>query len=92
MSMLRTRFIKDYQARDNWGDVDETSIICLHLANSTFESDVLHIGMFKREIGTTKDREGVLMNFTLEEVKELAAELARFIESAEASRNKARND
>lgn len=88
MSMLRTRFLKDYQARDNYGDVDESSIICLHMANSTWESDVLHIGMFEREVGTTEDRVGVLMNFTLEEVKELADELARFIESAEASRNK----
>ena len=92
MSMLRTRFLKDYQARDNWGDIDETSVICLHLANSTWESDVLHIGMFEREVGTTNDNLAVTMNFTLEEVKELAAELARFIESAEASRNKARND
>lgn len=88
MSMLRTRYLKDYQARDNYGDVDETSLICLHLANSTWESDVLHVGISERELGTTKDRLAVLMNFTLEEVKELAVELARFIESAEASRGK----
>ena len=92
MSMLRTRFLKDYQARDNYGDIDETSTICLHLANSTWESDVLHIGMFEREVGTTEDRLAVLMNFTLEEVKELAAEFARFIQSAEASRNQERQE
>ena len=77
--MLRTRFLKQYEFRDNWGDAGGAGVVTVHLANSTWESDVLHIGM-------GHDDEDVVMNFTLEEVKELAAEINRFIESAEKSR------
>lgn len=76
MSMLRTRFLKDYEYRDNWGDVEGFGVVTVHLANSSWESDVLHIGM-------EHSGERVQMNFTLDEAKELAAEINKFIQSAE---------
>jgi hypothetical protein len=75
--MLRSLFLKDYPYRDNYGDTDSTDVVTLHLANSTWESDVLHIGL-------ENAHEQVTMNFTLEEVKELAAVINTFIQSAEA--------
>jgi putative aminopeptidase FrvX len=77
--MLRSLFLKDYPYRDNYGDTDGTDTVTLHLANSAWESDVLHIGL-------ENAHEQVIMNFTLEEVKELAAVINTFIQSAEAER------
>jgi putative aminopeptidase FrvX len=77
--MLRSLFLKDYAYRDNYGDTDGTDTVTLHLANSTWESDVLHIGL-------ENAHEQVTMNFTLEEVKEIAAVINTFIQSAEAER------
>jgi hypothetical protein len=77
--MLRSLFLKDYPYRDNYGDTDAADTVTLHLANSTWESDVLHIGI-------ENQHESVTMNFTLEEVKELVAVMNTFIQSAEAER------
>ena len=82
MSMLRSLFRKDYLYRDNYGDVDERRTVSIHLANSTWESDVLHIGMTDENNEDLTESESVTMNLTLEEVKELAAVINRFIESA----------
>jgi hypothetical protein len=80
VSILRSLFLKDYPYRDNYGDTDGTDTVTLHLANSTWESDVLHIGL-------ENAHEQVTMNFTLEEVKELAAVINTFIKSAEEEGN-----
>jgi hypothetical protein len=76
MSMLRSLFLKEYRYRDNYGNLDGTDTVTVHLANSSWENDVLHIGI---EDGN----ESVTMNFTLEEVKELAAVISQFIEFAQ---------
>lgn len=79
MSMLRSLFLKDYPYRDNYGELGGTGTVTVHLANSSWEHNVLHVGI---EDGT----ERVTMNFTLDEVKELSAVIDAFIESAEAER------
>ena len=79
MSMLRTLLLKDYSYCDNYGDTDNTEIVTVHLANSSWESDVLHIGLENSE-------QQVTMNFTLEQVKELNATINKFIECAETFR------
>jgi putative aminopeptidase FrvX len=77
--MLRSLFLKDYPYRDNYGNLDGTDTVTVHVANSSWEHDVLHIGI-------ENQHESVTMNFTLEEVKELAAIISRFIESAQQDR------
>ena len=86
MSMLRSLFRKDYRYRDNYGDVDERRTISIHLARSTWESDVLHIGMTDENNEDLTESESVTMNLTLEEVKELAAVINAFIQSEEQRR------
>ena len=78
MSMLRSLFLKDYQYRDNYGDIDSTQTVTLHLAKSSWESNVLHIGL-------ENAHENVVMNFNLEEVKELSAIINNFIDLAESN-------
>ena len=83
MSMLRSLFLKDYTYRDNYGDIDERRTVSVHIARSTWESDVLHIGMTDENNEDLTDSESVTMNFTLSEVKELVAAINAFIQSEE---------
>ena len=81
MSMLRTLFLKEYLLRDNYGNQDDPGVFVeIHLANSSFESNILHIMMTEKDEG---DKIKVFMNLTVEEVKELMSVLDTFIEHAE---------
>ncbi len=82
MSMLRSLFLKDYPYRDNYGNIDGIDTVTVHLANSSWEHDVLHIGLESR-VEQEMTNLQITMNFTLEEVKELASVINTFIESAE---------
>lgn len=83
MSILRSLFLKKYPYRDNYDNVDEDCFVEIHLANSSFHSDVLHISMRYEEDGSSSEAD---MNLTLEEVKELLVALAVFTEQAEKYR------
>lgn len=80
MSMLRSLFLKKYPYRDNYGNIDQGCFVDIHLANSSFHSDVLHISIRYEEDGSSSEAD---MNLTLEEVKELMAALVVFAEQAE---------
>ena len=73
--MLRSIFYKEYEYLDNWGDVNSDTTVSLHLANSTWKGDVLHIGI-----------DDVNINLTLEQVEELMPRFEAFIKSAKLDR------
>ena len=83
MSILRSLFLKKYPYRDNYDNIDEECFVEIHLANSSFYSDVLHISMRYEENGSSSEAD---MNLTLEEVKELLVVLVGFAEQAETDR------
>ena len=84
MSMLRSLFLKKYPYRDNYGNQEDLGcFVEIHLANSSFDSDVLHISMCYEEDGSSSEAD---MNLTLEEVKELLVALVVFAEQAEKDR------
>ena len=90
MSVLRSILFKKWPYVDRYGAEESDHVIEIHIANTGFDSGLIHIGLDEINTHTREYESSCEGNFSIEQTKEIIVALQKLVDQYEAQQKDSR--